>query len=153
MGEAASSMDVLVYVGGGRLEVEQRPVPVPEPDGVLNEVARCGICGTDLHLALDQLDRAGTLVVLGTGHPPPRVNHNRMIALELTVLGSYNCDDGGFADALALLASGALPVVDLLDPDDVGPHGVYDAIVATAGGRRRGKVLVDPSPSPSSELR
>ena len=59
--------------------------------------------------ALDQLDYAGTLVFVGTGHESPRINHNRMIMLELTPIGAYNYDADGFAPALELLASGALP--------------------------------------------
>ena len=47
--------------------------------------------------ALDQLDYAGTLVFVGTGHELPRVNHNRAIVLELTLIGAYNYDVDGFA--------------------------------------------------------
>ena len=36
--------------------------------------------------AFDQLDYAGTLVFVGTGHEMPRVNHNRVIVLELTII-------------------------------------------------------------------
>jgi propanol-preferring alcohol dehydrogenase len=45
--------------GPGRLELEERPVPVPGPDEVLLRVAACGVCRTDLHLAdLDLPPRA-----------------------------------------------------------------------------------------------
>ena len=47
--------------------------------------------------ALDQLDYAGTLVFVGTGHDMPRINHNRAIVLELTIIGAYNYDVEGFA--------------------------------------------------------
>ena len=50
--------------------------------------------------ALDQLDYAGTLVFVGTGHEMPRINHNRVIVLELTIIGAYNYDTDGFAGAL-----------------------------------------------------
>ena len=46
-----------------------------------------------------------------------RVNHNRMIVLELEVLGAYNYDAEGFGPALELLASGALPVDLLIEPE------------------------------------
>ena len=45
--------------------------------------------------ALDQLDYAGTLVFVGTGHDMPRINHNRVIVLELTIIGAYNYDIDG----------------------------------------------------------
>ncbi len=95
--------------------------------------------------ALNQLDRGGTMILLGTGFREPRFNHNRMIVLEVVMLGSYNYDEGGFDDALAMLASGVLPVDELIDPDDVGLAGVHAAIVESGEGLRRGKVMVDPS--------
>jgi len=39
-----------VRVAGETLEVVELPDPTPGPDGVVVEVERCGICGTDLHL-------------------------------------------------------------------------------------------------------
>ncbi len=126
--------------------VELPEPPMGEPVADAYDIAfECSGRADAATAALGQLDRAGILVVLGTGSEAPRFNHNRMIVLELTAIGSYNYDDGGFRDALALLASGALPIGDLLDPDDVALDGVFDAIVGSADGRRRGKVLVDPS--------
>ena len=55
---------------------------------------------------------------LGTGSDAPRVNHNRVIILEQTIIGSYNYDDHGFAAALDLIASGRLPLDLLIEPDD-----------------------------------
>ena len=116
--------------------------PVAEPYDVAFECSGHASAAT---AALEQLDRAGTLVLLGTGAEHPRFNHNRMIVLETDVVGSYNYGEGGFEAALALLASGTLPVEALLDPADVGLDEVGDAIRACAEGRRRAKVLVDPS--------
>jgi propanol-preferring alcohol dehydrogenase len=42
--------------GPGRLGADVRAVPSPEPDEVLVEVAACGVCRTDLHLADGDLD-------------------------------------------------------------------------------------------------
>jgi 2-desacetyl-2-hydroxyethyl bacteriochlorophyllide A dehydrogenase len=42
-----------LYKAGEPLEIESIPVPVPDPDEVLVEVAACGLCGTDIHLAVD----------------------------------------------------------------------------------------------------
>ncbi len=97
--------------------------------------------------ALDQLDSAGTLVFVGTGSTPPRINHNRMIVLELTAIGAYNYDAAGFAPALALLASGDLPLDLLIEPDDVLLDGLLDAMHRLAAGELPGKVLVRPEVS------
>ena len=74
-------MPAAVYVGDGRIEVQELPVPVPGPGEVLVEVANCGICGTDLHLVLERYARpgdvlghewAGTVVTEGSsGHIEP----------------------------------------------------------------------------------
>jgi len=98
--------------------------------------------------ALDQLDYAGTLVFVGTGSKWPRINHNRMIVLELTAIGAYNYDADGFAPALTLLASGALPLDLLIEPDDVLLDGVLTAMKRLSAGELPGKVLVRPEVSP-----
>ncbi|MCU1428941.1 MAG: hypothetical protein JWL83_2941, partial [Actinomycetia bacterium] len=94
--------------------------------------------------ALDQLDYAGTLVFVGTGRDAPRVNHNRVIVLELTLIGAYNYDADGFAPALDLLASDALPLDLLIEPVDVPLGGVLDAMHRLAAGELPGKVMVRP---------
>ncbi|MBV8951344.1 MAG: zinc-binding dehydrogenase, partial [Actinobacteria bacterium] len=98
--------------------------------------------------ALDQLDYAGTLLFVGTGHELPRVNHNRAIVLELTLMGAYNYDAAGFAPALELLASGALPLDQLIEPVDVTLDGLGDAMRRLATGELPGKVMVRPEVSP-----
>ncbi len=94
--------------------------------------------------ALDQLDYAGTLVFVGTGHDLPRVNHNRAIVLELTLIGAYNYDAGGFAPALELLATGALPLDLLIEPVDVGLADLAPTMHRLAAGELPGKVMVVP---------
>lgn len=42
-----------LYKAGEPLKIESIPVPVPGADEVLVEVKACGICGTDIHLAVD----------------------------------------------------------------------------------------------------
>ena len=91
--------------------------------------------------ALDQLDYAGTLVFVGTGHDLPRVNHNRAIVLELTLMGAYNYDADGFASALDLLASGRLPLELLIEPDDVFLDTLLPTMHRLAAGELPGKVL------------
>ena len=94
--------------------------------------------------ALDQLDYAGTLVFVGTGKEMPRINHNRMIVLELTAQGAYNYDADGFGPALQLLASGALPIDLLVERDDVFLDEVLDAMHDLSVGELAGKVMVRP---------
>ena len=52
--------------------------------------------------------------------------------LELTLIGAYNYDADGFAPALELLASGALPLDELIEPDDV----LLDGLLADDGAAR-----------------
>jgi 2-desacetyl-2-hydroxyethyl bacteriochlorophyllide A dehydrogenase len=118
--------------------------PVDAPYAVAFE---CSGLATAARAALDQLDYAGTLVFVGTGREEPRVNHNRMIVLELTVIGAYNYDDDGFTAALDLLASGALPLDLLIEPQDVLLDGVLDAMERLAAGEPPGKVMVRPEVS------
>ena len=95
--------------------------------------------------AFGQLDYAGTLVFVGTGFEPARIDNIRAIVLELTILGAYNYNAEGFAPALDLLASGAMPLDELVEPDDVGLSGVLDAMHHLAAGDLAGKVMVIPS--------
>jgi len=119
--------------------------PVAEPFAVAFE---CSGYGNAAEAALDQLDFAGTLVFVGTGRDLPRINHNRMIVLELSVLGAYNYDADGFRPALDLLASGLLPIGLLIEPDDVFLDDVGGAMQRLTGGEIAGKVLVRPEVSP-----
>jgi 2-desacetyl-2-hydroxyethyl bacteriochlorophyllide A dehydrogenase len=115
--------------------------PVADPFTLAFECSgRAAAC----EAALDQLDRAGTFVFLGTGAESPRINHNRVIILELTLLGSYNYDQRGFEAALALLASGRLPLDLLIEPDDVRLDAVGDAMRRLGAGELAGKVMVVP---------
>lgn len=95
--------------------------------------------------ALAQLDRAGTLVVLGTGMERPAFDTNRILLNELVVTGAYNDDPDGIVTALQLLASGTLPVDELIEPVDVALDGIEAAVAALASGRIAGKVLVAPA--------
>jgi len=56
-------------------------------------------------------------VFVGTGHVPPRVNHNRVIILELTLIGAYNYDAAGWGPALELLAAGEIPAKVMVVPE------------------------------------
>jgi len=94
--------------------------------------------------ALEQLDRGGTLVLVGAGMSFPRFDSNRILLNELVVTGAYNYDADGFEAALALLASPGFPLDVLIEPDDVGLDGLYSAIEALATGDVAAKVVVSP---------
>ena len=55
-------MPAAVYVGDGRVAVEQVPCPEPGPGEVLVEVAECGICGSDLHMVLERYAKPGAIL-------------------------------------------------------------------------------------------
>ena len=86
----------------------------------------------------------GTLVLVGNGIDPPRFDPNRILLNELTVTGSFVYDAGGFEAALDLLASGRLPLDELVEPDDVDLDGLLPAMRGLAEGRIARKVLVAP---------
>ncbi len=118
---------------------------VPEPFTVVFE---CSGHADAAESAVDQLDYAGTLVFVGTGRAHPRVNHNRMIVLELTAIGAYNYDAEGFGPALELLASGRLPLDALIESDDVLLDAVLPTMHRLAAGELPGKVMVRPEVTP-----
>jgi 2-desacetyl-2-hydroxyethyl bacteriochlorophyllide A dehydrogenase len=116
--------------------------PVAAPFTVAFE---CSGHASAAEAALDQLDYAGTLVFVGTGSAFPRVNHNRVIVLEITMIGAYNYDADGFAPALELLASGALPLDLLIQADDVSLDTLAPTLLRLAAGELPGKVMVRPA--------
>lgn len=94
--------------------------------------------------ALAQLDRGGTLVLVGAGVHAPRFDPNRILLNELVVTGAFCYDADGFPRALALLASGRLPLDLLVEPDDVALGGILDAAIAIHDGELAAKVMVAP---------
>jgi threonine dehydrogenase-like Zn-dependent dehydrogenase len=60
-------MLVPVFLGEGRLELQERPIPqIKNPDDVLLRVEACGLCGTDLNiLAVPPAHKAAPGTVLG----------------------------------------------------------------------------------------
>jgi (R,R)-butanediol dehydrogenase/meso-butanediol dehydrogenase/diacetyl reductase len=121
------------------------PVGAPHPDAV-DVVFECSGRAAAVERAHDQLGRAGTLVFVGTavGTDYPVVNHNRMIVLEQTAIGSVNYGAAGFGPALELLASGRLPVDALTEAHDVPLDGILTAMRRQAAGELVGKVMVRP---------
>ena len=123
------------------LEPPPMALPVAEPYDVVFE---CSGHASALQAGLGQLDYAGTLVVVGTGFEPPRINQNRMIIFELEIIGAYNYNDEGFQPAVDLLDSGQLPFDALIEPDNVALGAVMVSMERLARGEIASKVMVQP---------
>jgi 2-desacetyl-2-hydroxyethyl bacteriochlorophyllide A dehydrogenase len=115
--------------------------PAAEPYAVIFE---CSGHASAVEAAVGQLDYAGTLVIVGTGFEPPRVNQNRLIIFELEIVGAYNYDDNGFQAAVNLLNSGTLPIESLIEPNDIPLREVMSSMERLSRGEIPGKVLVRP---------
>ena len=94
--------------------------------------------------AIGLLRPAGRAILLGTGAMSTPVDPIRVLFNELIVSGAYCYDDGGIDDALALLASGNLPVASLVSSDDVSLDQLLDTMLALRSGELPTKVLVRP---------
>lgn len=110
-------------------------------------VFECSGHASAIESGLDQLDYAGTLVIVGTGSKFPRINQNRMIILEQSIIAAYNYDPDGFAPALDLLASGKLPTDLLIEDRDFPLDEVLPAMQRLGRGEIVGKVMVVPEVS------
>jgi threonine dehydrogenase-like Zn-dependent dehydrogenase len=65
--QSTATMRVPVFLGEGRMESVERPLPAPAaPDDVLVRIEACGICGTDLNiLAVPAAHKATPGIILG----------------------------------------------------------------------------------------
>lgn len=121
---------------------------IAEPSRVVADavdvVLECSGKASAMEAGLAQLDWGGTLVLVGAGIEPPRLDPNRILLDELIVTGAFEYDAGGFEAALHLLASGVLPVDELLEPEIVRLDGLLGAMQGLASGQLIGKVLVQP---------
>jgi threonine dehydrogenase-like Zn-dependent dehydrogenase len=115
--------------------------PVADPFAVVFE---CSGHASATEAGLGQLDYAGTLVIVGTGFDPPRINQNRMIIFELEIIGAYNYDDGGFQTAVDLLGRGTLPFDALIEPENIPLGDVMVSMEQLARGEIASKVMVQP---------
>ena len=91
-----------------------------------------------------QLARGGTLALVGAGIEGPSFDPNRFVLNELSVVGSFIYDAGGFERALALLARPDFPAELLIETEDVTLDRLSDTLVDLAEGRLAGKVMVVP---------
>jgi (R,R)-butanediol dehydrogenase / meso-butanediol dehydrogenase / diacetyl reductase len=123
------------------LEPPAMALPVAEPYAVVFE---CSGHASAIEAAVGQLDYAGTLVIVGTGFDPPRINQNRMIIFELEIVGTYNYNDEGFGPAVDLLDRGQLPLHTLIQPDNIPLSDVMVSMERLARGEIPSKVMVQP---------
>jgi threonine dehydrogenase-like Zn-dependent dehydrogenase len=126
------------------LDVPNMAEPARVVDDPVDVVLECSGNGKAMEAGLTQLVKAGTLVLVGAGMHRPRFDPNRILLNELVITGANTYDHDGFEQALALLASGQLPIEHLVEAEEVPLDGVLDAMRGLAEGRTAGKVLVRP---------
>lgn len=56
------------FLGSGRFEVREDPIPAIGPDDVLVKVAACGVCGTDVHIYHGDKGSAAVIPPVVLGH-------------------------------------------------------------------------------------
>jgi (R,R)-butanediol dehydrogenase/meso-butanediol dehydrogenase/diacetyl reductase len=113
------------------------------PDGfdvVLETSGQAVAVSTGLSL----LRPTGRLVLLGTGAMSVKLDAIRILLNELVVTGAYCYDATGIDDALALLATGRLPIEALLSTQDYGLDEMLEMMRALRSGEISRKALVRP---------
>jgi len=125
-------------------ELEAQGLPFRLVGSPVDVVFECSGRPAAMESGLTQLKRAGTLVLVRTGLARPTFDHNRILLNELVVTGAFNYDAGGFEEALRLLDSGALPVEQLIEREDVSLGGMLEALFELEHGVRAAKVMVAP---------
>ncbi len=142
--ELARSLGATTVRAPDELDVPSIAEPERIVDHAVDVVFECSGRRSAMEGGLAQLRRGGLLVLVGAGIDPPAFDPNRIVLNELLVTGSYVYDADGFAVALDLLASGALPTDLLIDPVDVPLTGMLDSIRSLASGRTAAKVMIAP---------
>jgi (R,R)-butanediol dehydrogenase/meso-butanediol dehydrogenase/diacetyl reductase len=120
------------------------PLPTQTSPEGFDVVFETSGTGAAIGTALALLRPTGRLVLLGTGAMSVKLDPIRILLNELVVTGAYCYDDTGIEDALALLASGRLPLDALLAAEDVGLDDLLDAMNRLKIGDIPRKVLVRP---------
>jgi threonine dehydrogenase-like Zn-dependent dehydrogenase len=143
----ARRLGASVVIGPDELEVPGPFDPGAVVSDAVDVVLECSGHGDAMESGLAQLKRRGRLVLVGAGMASPRFDPNRILLNELTITGAFCYDADGFDRSLELLASGRLPLNELIDPVDVPLTGTLDAMQALASGRIAAKVLIAPGAS------
>jgi threonine dehydrogenase-like Zn-dependent dehydrogenase len=140
--ERAGKVGAVRLLEPGALAAPRLPFDlVPDPVDVVFE---CSGAPAAMESGLAQLRRTGRLILVGTGIKRPRFDNNRILLNELIVTGAYCYDAGGMATALELLASGALPTEELIEPTDVPLEGLFAALEGLERGELSRKVMIVP---------
>jgi (R,R)-butanediol dehydrogenase/meso-butanediol dehydrogenase/diacetyl reductase len=134
-------------LGARTVEPESLVMPA-SPNEVVAEpfdvALECSGHAGAMEAALGQLQRAGTLVLVGAGLERPQFNNNRILLNELTITGSFVYDADGFERALELLASAEFPTDALIEAEEVPLEGIVTAIHGLAAGDLPAKVMIVP---------
>lgn len=136
-------------VGASRViepdELAQPPLPMQVVDEPYQVAFDCSGRSDAIEQALANLDRAGVLVLSGTGMQRPRLDLNRVILNELVVTGTVEYTAHDYLAAIELLAAESLPVDDLIEPGDQPLDRLQWAMEQLMAGELAGKVMVSPN--------
>jgi (R,R)-butanediol dehydrogenase/meso-butanediol dehydrogenase/diacetyl reductase len=140
----ATRLGATTVVAPDALEMPGPFDPGTVVDDAFDVALECSGHGEAMEAGLAQLKRRGTLVLVGAGMAAPRFDPNRILLNELIVTGAFCYDADGFERSLELLASGKLPLHELIDPVDIPLSGTLEAMRGLAGGEIAAKVLIAP---------
>ncbi|MEZ5169412.1 MAG: alcohol dehydrogenase catalytic domain-containing protein [Acidimicrobiia bacterium] len=113
-------------------------------DDAFDVAFECSGKAPAVEACLGQLGTTGTLVIVGAGLDVPSLDPNRILLNELVVTGSCASGPPDFEAALELMASGCLPLDDLVESADVPLDRMLDALKDLQAGTIPGKVLITP---------
>jgi (R,R)-butanediol dehydrogenase/meso-butanediol dehydrogenase/diacetyl reductase len=134
----------------GAVVVEPEMLATPQsPGDVVDEpfdvALECSGNAKAMEAALGQLERGGTLVMVGAGMHRPRFDNNRILLNELVITGAFVYDADGFERSLELLASPGFPTEHLIESDDVPLDDILHAIHGLHDGELAAKVMIVPT--------
>jgi (R,R)-butanediol dehydrogenase/meso-butanediol dehydrogenase/diacetyl reductase len=128
-----------------------RPEELERPAGPMDLVSapyqyafECSGRAEAMEAGLANLDRAGMLVLSGTGMRRPQFDPNRLIVHELVVTGTLEYTQDDYRAALDLLTAGRLPVDVLIAPEDLPLARLQWGMEQLMTGGLAGKVMVAP---------
>ncbi|MET1003507.1 MAG: alcohol dehydrogenase catalytic domain-containing protein [Acidimicrobiia bacterium] len=140
-------------LGARTVHPDELTVPVMPHDMVeapFDVALECSGNNHAMESALAQLKRAGTLVLVGAGIRRPKFDNNRILLNELVITGAYVYDHDGFPRALELLASGRVPLDELVEAEDFPLNRLLDAAIGLHEGRLPAKAMVVPRVDPEA---
>jgi 2-desacetyl-2-hydroxyethyl bacteriochlorophyllide A dehydrogenase len=109
-----------------------------------HRVFECSGHADAIEAGLENLDRAGTLVLSGTGMRRPQFDPNRLIVHELVITGTVEYTQDDYRAALDLLSEGRLPVDTLIAAEDLPLSRLQWGMEQLMAGELAGKVMVAP---------